>query len=273
MVLLRSALREGVPRGQLWEWLAEPRFTTGRLLRLPLRLIPKSRVVPIAMGPLKGMRWRVGSSIHGCWLGTYETVKMRVIGRWLRPGITVYDIGANAGMYTLLSSRAVGPRGRVYAFEPLGQNAMNLVSHVLLNNLDNVVVAQAALSGETGLAFFAPSGSNAMGRLADGPTAYLVPTYSMDGLTGLCGFPMPDVVKMDVEGAESRVLSGAKAVLSHRSAVWFIALHGSTQRRRCQDILMSFGYRIFTLDGGEVTGRLADIREDEIYALHDELAS
>ena len=49
----------------------------GRTLRLPLRLVPKSAVVPILQGPLRGKRWIAGSSTHGCWLGTYELAKVR----------------------------------------------------------------------------------------------------------------------------------------------------------------------------------------------------
>jgi hypothetical protein len=80
----------------------------GKVLRLPLRLLPKGMVVPILTGPAKGQKWIVGSSNHGCWLGTYELEKQAVLERFVKPGMTVYDIGAQAGFYSLFFSRLVG---------------------------------------------------------------------------------------------------------------------------------------------------------------------
>jgi hypothetical protein len=94
----------------------------GRALRLPLRLIPRSLVVPILQGPLRGARWIVGSATHGCWLGCYERAKQQGFVRILAPGQVVYDLGANVGFYTLLAARRVGPTGEVHAFEPGAEN-------------------------------------------------------------------------------------------------------------------------------------------------------
>src|SRR5689334_1113570 len=90
----------------------------GRAARLPLRLIPSGARMPVLQGPLKGMRWTAGAHTHGCWLGSYELSKQQLFARTLKPGGVLYDIGANAGFYTLLGSRLLGPEGRVYAFEP-----------------------------------------------------------------------------------------------------------------------------------------------------------
>lgn len=94
----------------------------GRLLRWPLRFIPPELVVPILQGKLKGRKWVVGSSKHGCWLGSYEYHKRRLFEQLIRPGDTVFDIGAHVGFYTLLASILTGPAGRVFAFEPLPRN-------------------------------------------------------------------------------------------------------------------------------------------------------
>src|SRR5579864_334767 len=69
----------------------------GRILRLPLRLLPRGSVVPILQGPLRGRRWIVGSSTHGCWLGSYENGEQKILQASIRPGSVVYDIGANVG--------------------------------------------------------------------------------------------------------------------------------------------------------------------------------
>ena len=90
----------------------------GMALRLPLRLIPRRAVVRILQGPLRGKRWIVGSSDHGCWLGSYEAAKLKKITELVRPGMVCWDVGANAGLYTLLFAELVGRAGRVFAFEP-----------------------------------------------------------------------------------------------------------------------------------------------------------
>src|SRR6266568_1109680 len=77
---------------------------TGRILRTFLRLVPREMVVPVLQGRLRGARWIVGSSTHGCWLGTYESPKQHAFAAALRPGDLVVDAGANAGFYTLLAA-------------------------------------------------------------------------------------------------------------------------------------------------------------------------
>ncbi|HEV8435127.1 MAG TPA: FkbM family methyltransferase, partial [Thermoanaerobaculia bacterium] len=110
----------------------------GRLLRLPLRLVPNGRVVRIKSGPLRGWRWITGSAPHGCWLGTYERDSQRAFMDNVHEGDVVYDIGANAGFFTLLASTLAGPRGLVFAFEPLPRNVALLERHVSLNGCENV---------------------------------------------------------------------------------------------------------------------------------------
>ncbi|MFN2453698.1 MAG: FkbM family methyltransferase [Pyrinomonadaceae bacterium] len=243
------------------------RSAFGKALRLPLKLLPKALVLPILSGPMKGMKWRVGTSDHGCWLGTFELTKQQAIWNQVRPDMVVYDIGANAGIYTLLFAKAVGHNGRVFAFEPFAENVTNFLCHTRLNHLENVVLIQAALSSGLGLSSFKAGATNSMGALTGDATPLQVPTFSMDELVSTYGFPSPDFVKMDVEGAESEVLAGASTILKEQSAVWFIALHGDEQKQNCQEILEAHHYRLFTLDARPVTYRLETSTHDEIYAV------
>jgi len=59
----------------------------GRLSRLPLRLLPGRMVVSVLSGINKGYRWRVGSNIHGCWLGTYESDKQQLMSLLVKPRV------------------------------------------------------------------------------------------------------------------------------------------------------------------------------------------
>lgn len=234
----------------------------GRLMRLPLRLLPPSSVMKIRRGPARGLRWIAGSSNHGCWLGTYELDKQAALARFIRPGMTVYDVGAQAGFYTLMFSRLVGDRGRVIAFEPCPYEARHLLDHVRMNALANVTVIEAAVSDQAGLAGFTfdrPRTENALGETAG--ASFQVPTVSLDQICA--AMPAPDLVKIDVEGAEAAVLTGASHMLRcHRPTV-FVALHSPEQRRLCAMRLRESGYAIKCLDGGPVTGPVA---ADEIYA-------
>ena len=117
----------------------------GAFLRLPLRLIPRNQILKVRGGVNKGARWLAGSSIHGCWLGTYERDKQDLVEKLVRPGMVVWDIGANAGFYSIAFSKLVGARGAVYAFEPLAENVKNILKHVALNEVENVTVMQGAL--------------------------------------------------------------------------------------------------------------------------------
>src|SRR5437016_2709331 len=127
---------------------------TGRILRTFLRLVPRKMVVPVLQGRLRGARWIVGSSTHGCWLGTYESPKQDAFARAIRPGDLVVDAGANVGFYTLLAARIAGPTGRVVAFEPVARNLDYLRRHVELNHVHNVRIEACALWKERALVTF-----------------------------------------------------------------------------------------------------------------------
>src|SRR5712691_4000859 len=222
-----------------------PNTFWGTLLMLPLKLIPKRMTVTVRSGINRGMKWIVGSSIHGCWLGTYELEKQSVIQRYVKPGMIVFDIGANAGFYTLAFSRLVGEKGQVWAFEPLAENANNILRHVNLNRLQNVTLLQTAVADRNGVVGFNIAESNAMGFISRQVHAsYKVPSVSLDHLFADGAIPVPDVIKMDVEGAESLVLSGTKDFLKKKKATLFIALHGDDQKRQCIKILRSSGYKV-----------------------------
>lgn len=242
-------------------WSAiDHRSLGGLLLRLPVRALPRRTVMRIRRGPAKGMRWIAGSATHGCWLGTYELDKQRALERVVRAGMTVYDIGAQAGFYTLFFSRLVGESGRVYAFEPCPYEARFLIEHARINQLQNVKVIQAAVGERTdltGLTVDRGQTQNRICRLSD--ALLTVPMLALDG----AGLPPPDLIKMDVEGAESAVLGGARRMLCERRPLVFIALHGPEQRAACLEILQATGYRAYSLAGQSLNGACAI---DEIYA-------
>jgi FkbM family methyltransferase len=218
----------------------------GKAARLPLRLIPSDTVVTVRGGITKGMKWRVGANTHGCWLGTYEATKQAAVRDLIKPGMNILDIGANAGFYTLAFSALAGPSGHVWAIEPFAENVRNLSFHVGLNELRNVTIVQTAISNQSGVAHFQAHASNSMGKLSVAPTSLIVPTISIDELVS-SGIPPPDLVKIDIEGAELSALHGAKRLLAQRRTTWLVALDEPQTNDECRRLLSSAGYHVSDL--------------------------
>ena len=213
----------------------------GSIIRAPLRFIPKSLVIPIISGPLKGIRWIVGAGPHGCWLGSYEGRKPRQMASLIDVGDCVFDIGANSGYYTLLASRYVGRTGSVFSFEPLPHNLAILRDQIRLNGANNVTVVPAAVSDREGTARFSPGQSPLMGRLtATGEIE--VETVTVDGIVQGGVARAPQVMKIDVEGSEELVLNGASDTLQRIRPIILLAGHSTAIQRRCVSILESHGY-------------------------------
>lgn len=142
----------------------------------------------------------------------YEPLQTGLFLDTLKAGQVIFDIGANIGYYALLASKKIGSDGKVYAFEPDKNNIQVLVKNIELNNLTNIDLVQKAISDKTGFVNFKSS------DLSKGDSA-----ISANQSTGSVSVPaitfddfvkenntVPDVIKMDVEGAEILVLRGAK---------------------------------------------------------------
>lgn len=215
----------------------------GKLIRFPLRLIPHNSVVPILQGRLRGKKWVVGSGNHGCWLGSYEYEKQRFFAETIKEGSVVYDIGAHVGFYTLLAAETVGPDGKVIAFEPLPNNIAYLKKHLILNEINNVIVFETAVSEQSGTDTFEEMDSNSEGRLS--PKGNLkVKVVALDELILSGEIPPPDYMKIDVEGAELSVLLGSKRMLLRHHPTIFLATHGVEMHKQCCDFLVSTGYHL-----------------------------
>ena len=194
------------------------------------------------------MWWVTGSSTHGCWLGTYERRKRKLLERYLTPGMTFFDVGANAGYYTLVGSALVGKAGRVVALEPLPSNVLLLRNHITINRIENVSVIETAISNETGCVGFAQGGHASVGRIsASGELR--VPSITIDTLVQSGQAPPPDVIKFDIEGGELMALRGARSVLERHRPVLLVATHGTSSRERCAALLKEMAYEVACLDG------------------------
>jgi FkbM family methyltransferase len=224
----------------------------GRLARYPLKLVPPTMVMPVLTGRLRGKRWIVGSGIHGCWLGWYESEKQRVISQEVKPDTVFYDVGANVGFYTLLASALV-VSGRVVSFEPVPRNISYLKRHLDLNHAKNVDVYALAISDKNGVARFRAEVSGYMGHISS-EGDFTVQTATLDSLVQDGRILPPNYIKMDIEGAEYQALLGARACFERYRPTLFLATHGAEIYEQCFGLLKSWGYEIRSICHGQGNG-------------------
>ena len=203
-------------------------------------MLPRQMAVPVLQGPLRGKKWIVGAHLHGCWLGSYEFEMQKRMARELKRGAVFYDVGANAGFYSLLGAVLVDP-GQVYAFEPLPANTAYLRKHLELNRIRNVRLFELALSDEIGSALFATEQTRAMGKLQAGGNLR-VQSSTLDTLLREEPLAPPDYIKMDIEGAEYRALLGARECFARYRPKLFLATHGRKIHAECCRLLASWHY-------------------------------
>lgn len=159
-------------------------------------------------------------------------------GASIKEGDVVYDGGAYPGDFTVQASRLVGPKGKVYAFEPNPTNRDLLTKVVSLNDCPNVVILPYALYSSECLVELEREGvgsriASLMSR--DAITAHAV-TASLDYL--IRSFPPPKFVKLDIEGAEIEALAGATELIDKNQPAWAIAsYHKMSDGRQTWNLL------------------------------------
>jgi FkbM family methyltransferase len=141
---------------------------------------------------------------------------VRVFVSLLRPGMVVVDVGANIGMYTMLSAQAVGSSGTVFAFEPVPEVYRRLTENLAISGIVNVAPHRIAISDTTGTARFYLGRTDSMGSLCRTQTAVAieVPTETLDNFLERNGVTRVDAVKIDAEGAEMRIVHGMCRLLT-----------------------------------------------------------
>jgi FkbM family methyltransferase len=187
--------------------------------------------------------------------GASREPELSFLGRFVRPGMVVADIGANQGMYTHALSRQVGKTGQVLAYEPQPQMYDYLRAGLSRRLYGNVVLSDLALSDATGTAQLTVpliGGHEEAGRATletgSAGSEFTVRTARLDDeLAGRSvGF-----IKCDVEGHEGKVIDGATRLLEERRAVWLIELehrHAGSGLARTLNAFLNTGHRPYYAD-------------------------
>lgn len=145
---------------------------------------------------------------------------LRFLWKFLRPGMTFFDVGAYHGIYSLVAAKRVGPTGRIYAFEPSPRESRRLAVHFRWNNVRTARIEPYAVGGaaEAKTFFQVVSGDTTRNGLrpatsSDAVTAINVKMIALDSFIAESGLCSVDVVKMDIEGGEIEALRGATQMI------------------------------------------------------------
>jgi len=170
-----------------------------------------------------GAKWALENSALDCQLrsGAFENAEAAFVTRFLRKGMTVLDVGAHHGFYTLLASIRVGPTGRIFAFEPSPRERQRLVRHIKMNNCKNVRIEPLAVGAAHGTAtlFLVEGAEDYCNSLRPPVTeAQTIPlavkVTSLDDYLAIDAISKVDFLKLDVEGSELDALKGAVRLLA-----------------------------------------------------------
>ena len=211
--------------GWHWSWGADTEidpFTQDR------RRLWESLPHPVLMrwfSDLQIMIWPDNESSRVLFLtGTFEPNELTWVSHTLTKGMTMIDLGANMGVYSMLASKLVGESGSVVAVEPSARDFQRLAFHVTLNNLQNVRCLHLAASDDSGQAVLKVASDRSSGHNTFGDFCYpaverareeIVQTRPLDALVAEQKLQRVDLLKVDVEGHESKVLMGATETLAH----------------------------------------------------------
>lgn len=193
--------------------------------------------------------------------GCIDPNEFAFLDRFLEPGMTFLDAGANEGIYTVFAARRLGAEGTVWAFEPSRREVSRLQRNLDLNQL-NARIFSLALADHNGqaelnMAGYGHEGQNTLGKFVheiEEGGKEVIQVARLDEIVNQNPLPRLDVIKIDVEGAELRLLQGAALTLRrYRPLVLFEALDSAlceqgASREQLLQYLRALEYELYLFD-------------------------
>ena len=214
----------------------------------------------INAGPARGLQVSVTlPQDKAIWTGTYEAGFAEALASAVRPGDVCYDVGGfrgfMSGVFALAGAKSV------VTFEPLPGNVDHLRRLAAMNAGLPLRLQPCAVGEHDGEIEFEVMPEASMGKIHGSPfqqdrsggATLRVPMRSLDSLVASGELPPPDLMKIDVEGAELSVLEGARNVLQTHRPRLFIEAHSSELFARCSQLLGEFHYHVVVLDAAIAT--------------------
>jgi len=192
--------------------------------------------------------------------GDWFEEEIKFLRQLVQPGQRVVDIGANYGVYALSLARRVGPTGQVWAFEPASDTARLLAEAIRANGTSWVQLETLALSDHEGTAWLRKPGQSELNSLApaddqsslsQGGEGEAVGLTTLDACRERFGWGEIDLLKIDAEGEERRILSGGQRLFRETSPlVMFELKEGTRLHLELIESFQALGYRCFKLVPG-----------------------
>jgi len=215
-------------------------------------------------GPMKGLKLNL-DLVHKregrYFLGSYDQEVLEFLSHKIQPGWKIWDCGIYLGYYTCFFAKAVGPNGQILAIDPDEANLRRAKQHVELNGHANVEWLLAAIGWENGTIPFVISGntnSHIPGVWIGADQAgYQAQVEQHLGMTSVQSFTIdelvkqrgePDLIKLDIEGAEGKAIQEAAEVASRRNARFLVELHNPGCDLAVFEFMQQWGYQMTNVE-------------------------
>lgn len=189
---------------------------------------------------------REGIMMRECFLGIYETPKMNLFKRILKPNMTVINVGAHRGYFSFLSAKLMEDKGKIYSIEPDPANISWLKKGLRTNRYNSIKPFQLAFSNKNGfLKLFKGDKSGHHSLTEDmGYGSIVVKVQKLDDFIKENNIKKVDLIKIDVEGADIEVIEGAEELLQQENLKIVMDIH-DIDREKLFDIFRKNNYSIY----------------------------
>ncbi len=212
----------------------------------PTRLIPDNTVLKILAGNLRCKKFIKGSYNFSIALRAYERKQSDQFEEYCTNSKSFWDLGAHVGYYSMLY-HAINPTGKIVAFEPSEVNVKLFRRHMMLNKIIDYKLFEVAVSDKEGMLSFKKTRTTVAGKL-DEAGEMKAKVLRLSKMFETNEIQLPDLVKMDIEGAEENVLRDMKSIFAEKKPVLFVSTHGKQVHLNCVALLKEMGYRLTPLD-------------------------
>lgn len=234
--------------------------------------------LPVLAGPGRGLRFSFDLSrrIEAAYVtGRYDIAQVTTFAKIVKPGMVVWDIGTYLGFYTAVASRLVGPAGRVVAFEPDPENLERARHNVELNSLTNVDFVEAAIgepvahvtlirtrntNSHIAGAFVGRDRADYSTRMPKHHETIRARCLSLDEAYLDPSIPRPDVIKLDIEGAEQFALKHVDRLAAEVGPIIMLELHNPECDAVAWEFSQRTGYRLRSLETGRELVRAEEVQ-------------
>ena len=211
-----------------------------------------NKVFTVFNGTLKGVKLRLTNELKGTFLfKNYEYEKQLVFTLLIQPQDVFFDVGANIGLHSYYVQKNIKDVN-IIAFEPLQNNVTYIKETIANNKFTNIKVENTALGNQLGTIYFDVQHNNSVGNITTTNTGIEVNITTLDKYTNDNNI-YPNVLKIDVEGAEGDVLNGGKYFIEKIQPILIIELHSPAQDLLVAQFLTDRGYQIYRLNEGQIT--------------------